>query len=117
MFNIPETPKEDLLELMNYRAKKLEAHFGYPEPPYPEDLLNMSGYMSMDRGHKAKAKMFFEQGIHYFSKKANTYDSMADYYEVNDDPKSALEFVKKAYSISGSEYYKNRMEELTLKTK
>jgi predicted alpha/beta superfamily hydrolase len=117
LFNIPETPKEDLLELMNYRAKKLEAHFGYPEPPYPEDLLNMSGYMSMDRGHMEKAKMFFEQGIHYFSKKANMYDSMADYYEANNDLETTLEFVKKAYAISGSEYHKNRIGELQLKIK
>ncbi|WP_075352202.1 alpha/beta hydrolase-fold protein [Algoriphagus marinus] len=117
LFNIPETPKEDLLELMNYRAEKLEAHFGYPEPPFPEDLMTMSGYMSMDRGQMEKAKMFFEQGIHYFPKSANLYDSMADYYEANDDPKSALEFVKKAYEISGSDYHKNRIEELALKIK
>ncbi len=117
LFNIPETPTEDLLELMNYRAKKLEAHFGYPEPPYPEDLLNMSGYMNMDMGQMEKTKMFFDQGIHYFPKKANMYDSMADYYEANNDLETALEFVKKAYAISGSEYHKNRMEELTLKTK
>ena len=45
------------------------------------------------------------------------YDSMADYYVANDDPKSALEFVKKAYAISGSEYHKNRIEELTPKIK
>lgn len=117
LFNIPETPKEDLLELMNYRAEKLEAHFGYPEPPFPEDLITMSGYMSMDRGQMEKAKMFFEQGIHYFPKSANLYDSMADYYEANDDPKSALKFVKKAYEISGSDYHKNRIEELALKIK
>jgi len=117
LFNIPETSKEDLLELMNYRAEKLEAHFGYPEPPFPEDLITMSGYMSMDRGQMEKAKMFFEQGIHYFPKSANLYDSMADYYEANDDPKSALEFVKKAYEISGSDYHKNRIEELALKIK
>jgi uncharacterized protein len=108
---------EDLLELMNYRAKKLEAHFGYPEPPLPEDLLNMSGYMNMDMGQMEKAKMFFDQGIYYFPKKANMYDSMADYYEANTDLETALEFVKKAYAISGSEYHKNRMEELTLKIK
>jgi uncharacterized protein len=117
LFNIPETTTEELLELMNYRAKKLEGHFGYPEPPFPEDLITMSGYMSMDRGQMEKAKMFFEQGIQYFPQSANMYDSMADYYELKDDPKTALEFVKKAFAISGSDYHKNRIEELTLMIK
>lgn len=117
LFNIPETTTEDLLELMNYRAEKLEAHFGYSEPPYPEDLMNMSGYMSMDRGQMEKAKMFFEQGIHYFPNSANMYDSMADYYEAIDDTRSALEFVQKAYAISESDYHRNRMEELAKKIK
>ena len=117
LFNIPETSTEELLELMNYRAKKLEAHFGYPEPPFPEDLITMSGYMSMDRGQMEKAKMFFEQGIQYFPQSANMYDSMADYYEASDNPKAALEFVKKAFAISGSDFHKNRMEELVQKVK
>ncbi|MFT5771299.1 MAG: putative alpha/beta superfamily hydrolase, partial [Algoriphagus sp.] len=114
IFNIPETTPEDLLELMSYRAKKLEAHFGYPVPPIPEDLITMSGYMNMDMGQMEKAKMFFEQGIQYFPKSANLYDSMADYFIAENDLNRALDYVKKAYSISGSEYHKNRMEELTL---
>ncbi|EAZ80795.1 alpha/beta hydrolase-fold protein [Algoriphagus machipongonensis] len=115
LFNIPETTAEELLELMNYRAKKLEDHLGYSEPPLPEDLINMSGYMSMDMGQMEKAKMFFEQGIRYFPKSANMYDSMADYFESNNELDVALGYVKKAYSISGSDYHKNRMEELMQK--
>lgn len=117
LFNIPETPSEVLLDLMNYRAKKLESRFGYFVPPYPEDLMNVSGYMSMENGEMKRAKMFFEQGILYYPNSANMYDSMADYYEASEDVKSALEFVKKAYEISGSEYHKNRIEELEQKVK
>jgi tetratricopeptide (TPR) repeat protein len=102
---------------MNYRAKKLESRFGYFVPPYPEDLMNVSGYMSMENGEMKRAKMFFEQGILYYPNSANMYDSMADYYEASEDVKSALEFVKKAYAISGSDYHKNRMEELVQKVK
>ncbi|WP_296705886.1 alpha/beta hydrolase-fold protein [Algoriphagus sp.] len=117
LFNIPETTPENLLELINYRANKLEAHFGYQVPPYPEDLMNMSGYMSMDRGQMEKAKMFFEQGIQYFPKSANMYDSMADYFIAENDLVSALDFVKKANEISASEYYQERIEELERKIK
>ncbi|MEN2280995.1 alpha/beta hydrolase-fold protein [Algoriphagus sp. SE2] len=114
LFNIPETPSEVLLDLMNYRAKKLERRFGYFVPPYPEDLMNVSGYMSMENDEMKRAKMFFEQGILYYPNSANMYDSMADYYEANNELEPALEFVKKAYAISGSDYHKNRIEELTL---
>ncbi|MBN3518437.1 alpha/beta hydrolase [Algoriphagus lutimaris] len=115
LFNIPETTTSELLDLINYRAKKLEAHFGYPEPPIPEDLMNMSGYMSLDRGQLEKAKMFFEQGIYYFPKSANMYDSMADYFIAVGNFESAYNHVKKAYSLSESDYHKERMEELGLK--
>lgn len=112
LFNIPETPTSELLDILNYRAEKLRSHFGYQVPPFPEDLITMSGYMNMDMGQMDKAKMFFEQGIRYFPKSANMYDSMADYYEANDDSVAALDFVKKAYAISGSNYYKDRIVEL-----
>ena len=117
LFNIPETPSSELLDILNYRAEKLRSHFGFEVPPFPEDLITMSGYMNMDMGQVEKAKMFFEQGIKYFPKSANMYDSMADYYEANDDPKAALEFVKKAYKISEDDYHKNRIEELAWKFK
>ncbi|WP_425639609.1 alpha/beta hydrolase-fold protein [Algoriphagus yeomjeoni] len=117
LFNIPETSVHDLLELMDYRAKKLETHFGYRVPPLPEDLLTMSGYMNMDMGQMEKAQLFLEQGIKYFPKSANMYDSMADYYETTNDLEKAFEFVKIAHSISGSDFHKKRMEELGLKIK
>ena len=112
LFNIPETTSSELLDILNYREEKLRSHFGFQVPPFPEDLITMSGYMNMDSGQMEKAKMFFEQGIKYFPKSANMYDSMADYFEANNDIASALEFVKKAYEISGSEYHRDRIIEL-----
>ncbi|TXE03739.1 esterase [Algoriphagus aquimarinus] len=111
LFNIPETPTSELLDILNYRAEKLRSHFGFEVPPFPEDLITMSGYMNMDMGQMEKAKMFFDQGLKYFPKSANMYDSMADYYVENNDFESALAYVKKAFELSGSEYHKKRMEE------
>lgn len=107
-----DTPKEELLSIIKYREKKLREHFGYSEPPYPEELLNMSGYMNMDMQQLEKAKMYFELAIEYYPKSANAYDSMADYYEAKNDITNALRFVQKAAEISGDEYYKNRIQEL-----
>lgn len=105
-----DTPKEELLNIIKYRANKLRDHFGYAVPPYPEELLNMSGYMNMQQYEKAK--MYFEQAINYYPESANAYDSMADYYEAKEDLSSALEFVKKAFELSGDNYYKERIKGL-----
>ncbi|GAB2622283.1 alpha/beta hydrolase-fold protein [Belliella aquatica] len=110
-----DTPKEELFSIVKYREKKLKDHFGYAEPPYPEELLIMSGYMNMDMQQQEKSKMYFELAMEYYPESANTYDSMADYYERNGDNGNALKFVTKAFEISGDNYYKKRIESLKKK--
>ncbi len=107
-----DTPKDELLSFIKYREKKLKDHFGYAEPPYPEELLNMSGYMNMDMQQTEKAKMYFELTVHYYPKSANAYDSMADYYEANKDFVNALKYATTAFELSGNEYYKKKIERL-----
>jgi len=114
-FNSPDTPKEELLSIIKYREKKLKDHFGYAEPPYPEEILNMSGYMSMDMEQLEKAKMYFELAMNYYSGSANAFDSMADFYERKGDFANAVKYVNKAFELSGSDYYKQRVEGLKLK--
>ncbi len=109
------TSKEELFGIIKYREEKLKSHFGYAVQPYPEELLNMSGYMKMDMEQMEKAKMYFELAIEYYPKSANAYDSMADYYERNGDNDNALKFVTKAYEISNDDYYKERIEALKKK--
>ena len=110
--NSPETSTSELRQIISDRAEKLEKHFGYPEPPFPEEILNVLGYMSMDREQVEKAKMYFDFAINFYAESANAYDSMADFYERQQDKKNALKFVTKAFELSGSEYHKKRMEEL-----
>jgi len=110
-----DTSKEELFGIIKYREEKLKTHFGYTVQPYPEELLNMSGYMKMDMGQMEKAKMYFELAIEYYPKSANTYDSMADYYERNGDYDNAIKFVAKAFEISGDDSYKDKIEALNKK--
>ncbi len=110
-----DTPKEELLGIIKNREKKLKDHFGYSVPPYPEELLNMSGYMNMDMQNPEKAKMYFELAIEYYPESANAYDSMADYYERYKDYKSALKLVMKAYKISKNDFYYQKIEKLKAK--
>jgi predicted alpha/beta superfamily hydrolase len=114
-FNSPDTPKEELLGIIKYREKKLKDHFGYAEPPYPEEILNMSGYMNMDMEQFEKAKMYFELSIEYYPESANAFDSMADYYEAQGDFSNAIRNLNKAFELSNSEYFKERIEGLKLK--
>lgn len=110
-FNSFDTPKDELYEIIKYRARKLKNHFGYQTPPYPEDLLNMLGYMNMDMQQLEKAKMYFELCIEYYPESTNAYDSMAEYYASQNDFENAIKNVSKAFEISGNEYFKNKMEE------
>ena len=114
-FNDPEATMEELLAIIKYREKKLYDHYGYKEAPYPDFLMNMKGYMSMDLGRPDLAKMYFTLNTEYFPNDANAYDSLADYYESQKDYEKALENVSKAYELSGSENHKKRMADLQAK--
>lgn len=114
-FNSPETSKEELSEIIQYRANKLKRYFKYPVAPYPEDLLNMLGYMSLDMEQPEKSKMFFEFDMEFYPNSPNAYDSMADYYERTGDKATAIKYVTKAYELNGDSYYKDRIEALKKK--
>lgn len=111
-FNNPETSASQLSDIIERRARKLKDHFGYDYPPYPEELLNVLGYMSMDMGQPEKSKMYLEYGIEYYPNSANAYDSMAEYYESQEDYQKALKLVSRAYELSGSDYHLNRKQML-----
>jgi predicted alpha/beta superfamily hydrolase len=111
-YNSPTTTADEIDKIVRYRQHKLETHFGYAVPPFPEFLLNMQGYMSMDMGQMERAKVNFELTIEYYPNSANAFDSMADYYEKNGDNENAIKFVTKAFEVSGEDSYKERMEAL-----
>ena len=113
--NSYDTPQEELFSIIKFREKKLKEHFGYDEPPYPEELLNMLGYMNMDMQQPKKAKMYFELAIEYYPKSANVYDSMADYYEAQGDFINAIKYVSKAFELNSIDSYKKRIERLRRK--
>ena len=111
-FNSPESPKKELDRIIHNRSEKLKKHFGYRVPPYPRELLDMLGYMSLDWEQPEKAKMFFEYAMDYYPNNAEVYNSLADYYENQRDYRSAIKYLSKAYSISGRTSYRERMEQL-----
>ena len=111
-FNDFDTPTDELLELIKRREKKLSDNFGYALPPFEEELFNMMGYMALESGQADKALAFFEMGILYYPESPNVYDSMADYYIFQNDNENALIYVKKAFELSGNDYYKKRIDRI-----
>ena len=111
-YNNPETSVEELTELLKKQEQIYSTNFGYSFPPMIEEMLNGYGYMNLQMGQPEKAFMFFKLNIEYFPKSPNAYNSMADYYEAQNDISNAIIFTKKATELSDNEYYKNRILEL-----
>lgn len=111
-FNSPETSKEELYKLVTYRAEKLKSHFGYDVAPYPEELLNVLGYMSLDVEQTEKARMYFELCMKFYPDSPGACDSMADFYAAQGDYENAVKYVNRAYELSGNDQYIRRIQEL-----
>ena len=114
-YNNPETSLEELVSLLKEQEQIYTEHFGVPTAPMIDEMLNGYGYMNMQMGQPKKAFMFFEMNIKYNPTSANAYDSMAEYYESQNDKENALKYLNKAYEISGDDYYKERIEALNKK--
>ena len=113
VYNNPDTSVATIKQLLKKQEEIYTNAFGYKVPPMVEEMLNGYGYMNLQMGQPDKAFLFFQTNIDYFPNSANAYDSMADYYESKEDKAKALTFVTKAYELSGSEYYKERMQKLS----
>ena len=114
-YNNPETPVEELVELLKKQEEIYSTHFGYPFPPMIEEMLSGYGYMNLQMGQPEKSFIFFKLNIDYYPKSASAYNSMADYYEAKNDHANALKYVTKAFELSGKNQYKERMKELKKK--
>jgi predicted alpha/beta superfamily hydrolase len=114
-YNNPVTPIEELVSLLKEQEQIYTEHFGFPTAPMIDEMLNGYGYMNMQMGQPKKAFIFFEMNIRYNPTSANANDSMAEYYEFQNDKENALKYLNKAYEISGDDYYKERIEALNKK--
>lgn len=114
-YNNPETPIEELVELLNEQEKIYKNNFGYSVPPMVEELFIGYGYMNMQMGAPKKAELFFQKAIAYYPKSANAYDSLAEFYESENNYSEALTYITKAYEISNSDFHKKRMDDIKSK--
>ncbi len=111
-YNNPETSIDEIRVLLNNQEAVYTKHFGYKTPPMVEELFNGYGYMNLQMEHPEKALLFFNMAIKYYPKSASVYDAMADYYISQKNRDKAIEFIDKAYKISNSDYYKEKLDSL-----
>ncbi len=114
-YNNPETPIEELVTLLKEQEQIYTEHFGVPTAPMIDEMLNGYGYMNMQMGQPKKAFMFFELNIKHNPKNAAAYESMANYYESENDKVNTLKYLNKAFELSAKDYYKERIEALNEK--
>ncbi|MGK0391144.1 MAG: putative alpha/beta superfamily hydrolase, partial [Maribacter sp.] len=114
-YNNSNTSVEELVELLKNQEEIYSKHFGYTTPPMIEEMLSGYGYMNMQMEQPEKAFMFFKMNIKYNPLSAAAHESIADYYESQNDVTNALKSISKAFELSGAGYYQNKMKELEAK--
>lgn len=114
-YNNPNTTVEEIVSLLKNQADIYTSHFGYPTPPMIEEMLSGYGYMNMQMGQPEKAYLFFKMNIDYYPNSANAYDSMADYYEFEEDNDNAIKHATKAFELSRTDYHKNKLKQFKTK--
>ena len=77
-FNSPETPTEELVQIIRKREKKLKDHFGYFVPPFDEELLIMLGYMNLEWGNTQKSLAFFQLALEYYPDSAEALQNIEE---------------------------------------
>lgn len=112
VYNNPETTVNELEGLLKNQEVIYTKNFGYKTPPMIEELFNGYGYMNLQMDQPEKAYLFFNKAITYYPDSANAYDAMADYYIAQKNNTKAIEYVEKAYAISGNTYYREKLDAL-----
>ncbi|WP_298899122.1 alpha/beta hydrolase-fold protein [uncultured Psychroserpens sp.] len=112
IYNNPKTTINELKALLHDQEIIYSQNFGYKVPPMIEELFNGYGYMNLQMGQPEKAFLFFSIAIKYYPESANAYDAMADYYISKSDTVNAIDYLEKAYKISGNSYHKKRLDDL-----
>jgi tetratricopeptide (TPR) repeat protein len=112
----PKSPQANEWAAMHsfYTSRDVEAGLKYAQKvvemsPKYAPIHNNMGYMYMEKKDMSSAKMALEKYIALAPKEPNAYDSMAEYYAINEDYAKAAEFYDKA-AVMGLEDAKERAD-------
>jgi len=106
-----ELTGEQLVTLITSHHDNISSKLGHPRLPN-EDEVNKLGYMFLDKKDYKRAFPFFELNIKNYSKSANAYDSMGDYYNSVSDKANAIKYFSKSIELGGVNGTKEKLAEL-----
>jgi tetratricopeptide (TPR) repeat protein len=112
----PQTSQANEMAALHsfYTSRDVEAGLKYAQKvaelsPKYAPIYNNMGYMYMEKKDMSSAKIALEKYIALAPKEPNAYDSMAEYYAINEDYAKAAEFYDKA-AVMGLEDAKERAD-------
>jgi uncharacterized protein len=106
----PDDP-EPLQQALDSHYMEVSEHFGYPVLP-PEPDVNSLGYNLMNSDKPAMARAMFELNIRNYPESANVYDSMGDFYLVQQDTLKAMAMFRKALELGDSPVTLEKLSQL-----
>lgn len=89
----------------------LSKHFGYPVPPADEEFLTMGAQMYHQMGQVDKINLFLSSAAEFYPKSEEAQSNLAEFYFQTKQPNKAIEYLEKAYELSGNEQYKQKIQE------
>jgi predicted alpha/beta superfamily hydrolase len=104
-------PESNILDKIVNHYKKLSKEFNIEMKPDEEYINNFAyGFMSMKQ-HK-KSKVFFKLNVANYPGSFNAYESLGDFYAVNEEKDKAIENYKKSLSLNKNSSSKEKLIEL-----
>jgi len=95
-----ETIGDDPLKDVEKHSQELSNQFGYQINPTEGTINNVGYYLLYQKENRQKAIEIFATNVKTYPKSANTYDSLAEAYEMNGEIDKALEQMDIALSLT-----------------
>jgi len=111
IFPEPSVTPDELIGMVKQHYKNVSEHFGYDVLP-SEGMINGMGYQLLQMKLPEYAFKFFDLNVKNYSKNANVYDSMGDYYLAQSDTVKAIEFFEQAIATGDLSYTKEKLANL-----
>ncbi|MCJ8289941.1 MAG: alpha/beta hydrolase [Crocinitomicaceae bacterium] len=102
---------KELADLINEHYLKVSTKMGCPVYP-GEGLINSIAYWFSRSNQAEKGYAFFNLNIQNYPKSYNAYDSMGDYYVMQEDWENAITFFTKSMELGAGEITKDKLENL-----
>jgi len=107
-------PESDLLDKIVNHYKKLSKEFKMEMKP-DEEYVNNLGYQFIGMKQLKKAEDFLKLNVANYPESFNVYDTLGDFYALNEDKEKAIKNYQKAISLGQKSFSKAKLVEVEKK--